>query len=265
MAETDNQMMMPKRDWRIQEYRYTIFPSSPILPVDDLDQWWTALIGSNPVEFNRRPAEAYSVVVGSAKFGEVDSKVIIEQLIDRFHLRIQTAPLPPDPDFPWPVIGQLKDTVTIFNDLVGRCCNLPLWPNQISRVALGSTLLLPVISREEGYSVLSDLLHYVEIDPVGSENFAYQINRPKSTKFGNVNRLMHWMTTTMSGPIALKIEGTQVDVQPTIEQKFAVKLAIDISTKIENADTIKAASQIEVYSVLLNLAMEIADRGDFEW
>ena len=66
---------------------------------------------------------------------------------------------------------------------------------KLNRLALGVILLRPVISREAAYEILGKLLP-VEVDPVNSRDFFYQINHPESISICNksieLNRLSRW-------------------------------------------------------------------------
>jgi hypothetical protein len=65
----------------------------------------------------------------------------------------------------------------------------------IYRLALGVILVRPVTSREAAYEDLGKLLP-VEVDPVSSRDFLYQINHPEAFVVGNrsieLNRLSRW-------------------------------------------------------------------------
>jgi hypothetical protein len=137
----------------------------------------------------------------------------------------------------------------------------------LQRIAFGAILRLPVNDRIFGYQKLASYLHHVDLDPVGSTEFLYQINRPRKSKSGvenlSINRLSKWSvaftqqaTYTVQDPQAAQFQltGLQKDIH--------CRLELDINTVPDIEGDFAAKDAQQIFNELVDLGREIATNGD---
>jgi hypothetical protein len=136
------------------------------------------------------------------------------------------------------------------------------------RLAFGAVVLVPVESKENGYRRLSEFLPTVRIDPTGSEDFLYQINRPRNSRELQglrLNRLSKWSVALFQGfQIGIPTGLPQPVVSRLGERAFACRVELDISTAADHSGILPPQSLGEILRTLVNLGSEIVLRGDVE-
>jgi len=136
----------------------------------------------------------------------------------------------------------------------------------VVRLAYGATLFEPVPDRQTGYRRLSQLVP-VQIDPVGSEDFLYQINRPRTSRTGlpglTINRLSKWSVAAFQNFVLMF---TIPPVQPAQPQagrpEIACRIELDINTAPSYTNELPHERLGEIFRELIDVGSEIADRGD---
>ena len=132
------------------------------------------------------------------------------------------------------------------------------------RLAFGAVLLQPVESRQEGYRQLSAYLPCVQLDPAGSSDFFYQINRPKNSSSGmaglRINRLSKWSVAVTRGSV---LSFGQVSTLHTLgSEHFACRLELDINTAPGFSGELTQEELPVIFQELVDLGKEIAQEGD---
>jgi hypothetical protein len=136
----------------------------------------------------------------------------------------------------------------------------------VNRLAFGAILMQPVAGRETGYEQLAAYLSQaVKIDPRGSSDFVYQINRPRTSGVEpnlRINRLSKWavlLATTYRVAVTPRgVAGTTM-----VPSASACRLELDINTAPtgDGADLARDALP-RLLNELVTLGQEIATRGD---
>jgi hypothetical protein len=133
----------------------------------------------------------------------------------------------------------------------------------IARLAFGAIVLCPVEDHQTGYQRLNQYVP-VELDPVASSDFIYQINRRRDSNTGIpelvINRLSRWSVAhgTLTN-FALGPTGPIATSGPTY---FACRLQLDINT-VPGSSTILPGQQIpRIFYELVELGEEIIEKGD---
>jgi hypothetical protein len=119
----------------------------------------------------------------------------------------------------------------------------------------------------ESYQKLSEFLPRIWIDPVGSTDFGYQVNRPRKSLTidgQRIQRLSKW-SASLSGLIQLQV-APLVSQQSAIlqEGQNACRIEIDISTDPLIAEPLPAAKLAPILDELIQLGLEITSQGDIE-
>jgi hypothetical protein len=138
----------------------------------------------------------------------------------------------------------------------------------LKRIAWGGVLVLPVASKEDGYKRLGSFLPQLKIDPSGSSDLSYQINRPRQSKVIQglrVNRLCKWSVALQQRlSIGLVISPTSAEAVggPTSPGFSACRLEFDINSDAARKDAFAVDQVVPLLDEFVALASEIADRGD---
>lgn len=246
-------------DWKVESFRATAF----IRPgeTEPVQALWTALVGSSPERIDQRPKEGTTNVEGS---------------FEGARLTLSSSPLRTDliwtvefdltaPHTEFPSIGEFEKVHKTFLTLGDQW----LSRNQsLTRLAFGSILVLPVASKEEGYRRLGSFLPQLTIDPVGSSDFVYQINRPRTSKVIdglNVNRLSRWsvaITQALSMQFSLSPGAAEAVGGPTGPSFSACRLQLDINSDPSQIEPLRSDMLVPLLNEFVELAREIATRGD---
>lgn len=263
MSQINPDIKNLSRKWLAEQLRFTIFPKTPIFSSDVLVDWAFALTNKHPDEIKSKPAEVFYSANGSGTFEEFNYNYLIESQIDRIHFRMVGDPTSESISSPWIALGLLDKIIKPFSSIANKIISLNAWPNEVKRIAFGTYLLFPVDDRQHGYAELDKLLKYINMDPQNSSDFIFQINRPKSSSYGKINRLSKWLTAINSGPILIKQEDQKINAQVSSNPSYAVKAILDISTfPSDKPIATSCEKQIEILNLLVAMAFEIADKGD---
>ena len=140
----------------------------------------------------------------------------------------------------------------------------------IVRMAYGAVLLEPVENREKGYLRIAEYVPAVKIDPLGSEDFFYQINRPRESitaKGIRLNRLSKWSVASFQ-PVSFSFGIPQNQpAQPLVYSHggapvMACRAEFDLSTPGGIQYEVPHDKLPSIFNELLALGWEIAQHGD---
>jgi len=240
--------------WQVESLRSTAFPTPQAAQVDAGD-WWEKLIGKVPENRITRAREAFLQDEGHIGNGKLVMSVQPAR-IDWLYTVDRDA----TPDKWW--IGPFADAADLFLGLMSRWFDV-CPPSQ--RLAFGAVLKLPAPDRLTGYQMLSTYLHDVTLDPEGSSDLLYQINRPRKSRTGipelAINRLSKWAVARLGvGSIAIAPD-TRAQFFPA-SVTFACHLELDINTAADLKGEIPKDRYMEVFRELVDLAREMLSRGD---
>lgn len=237
-------------DWQAETLRVTVFPS----PSATISQptWWSDLTGETPENQTTRPREGVFIEQGSWG-GRKLSLGMNPTRIDWVFGGIED-------DSP---LGAFRDSLNAFQELMLRW--LPTCP-PINRLAFGVIVRAPVENREAGYRQIATYLPHIQLDPVNSSDFLYQINRPRNSASGvnglRINRLSKWsvgMFTVIPMNFALSPSRVEVYSAP---QTFSCRVELDINTSQEFPGELSQALLPQILKELIDLGHEIIREGD---
>lgn len=160
----------------------------------------------------------------------------------------------------------LDIATSVLNNIVHRW--LPSLEG-VNRLALGGVLLIYSESRQSSYELLARFLPAVTLDAKGSENFFYQINRPRLSKSGvpdlYVNRLTKWsVTASTKVKVALNVASIGKTTQYLHPSNLAhsATLELDINTSPALEGELGKQFLPKLADELFGLAAEVIDKGD---
>lgn len=157
--------------------------------------------------------------------------------------------------------GNLIEKMEVFSQTMGRW-----WPRcpGIMRMAFGAILALPAGSKEESYRLLSSYLNF-DLDPEGSSDFAYQINRSRSSgrvEGLRINRFARWSSVYLvRGSLSVGESVAFISRSPVVGS-HRCRLEMDINTSADWSGTLPEEALRELYAELVRLGLEIAREGD---
>ncbi len=137
-------------------------------------------------------------------------------------------------------------------------------PPPVSRLAFGAVLAQPVGDRRSGYLQIAGYLPEVTLDPDGSSDFAYQINRPRdsATIPGlTINRLTKW-SVMLFERFRINVGKIEVTAKGYTIQESACRLELDINTSQDYRGAFPHELLPQLFQELVALGKEIAERGD---
>jgi hypothetical protein len=246
------------RDWEVESLRVTAFPTqnAEVKP----DDWWQVVTGTEA------ETQLVQAKLGEKRFqgnfagGQLTLRVQPGR-IDWFLGRAVNAEQQAIGEM-ISTVGRFDETCSRFTELVERW--LPISP-PLHRIAFGGAILLPVADRVTGYKRLVPYLPSVKIDPVGSRDLLYRINRPRMSQTGikdlQLNRLSTWAVGSFEFK-ALSISGGQTSIVTPGERTFVCKVDIDINTAAEFSGEFVPDQLRETLNELVQLGNEIIEKGD---
>ena len=246
--------------WKAEVVRVTVFPEPT--PSAEMEGWWSSVTGEPPETRNSQPR--LGVIQESGAFLDGVLTLNVTPLRVDWLLSVSTDPSGSESGLP--ILGDLTKIVESF------CSRLDAWFNlapPVKRLAFGCVGSQQVAGHKEGYELLGKYLPGVTVDPEGSSEFLYQINRPRpSTVIDGliVNRLTKWSaarTQSVSMQLVLTpdAEGSVVSGVP-MGEFFAVRSELDINTSPKWAKPFAKRQLASILGELVGLGLEIAAKGD---
>ncbi len=235
--------------------RITVFPTE-VVTTDPLS-WWNDVVGVPPETVVTRPKISQYKAQGEFE-GRRLALVIQPGRIEWSVSPLVTA-AEEDPDM---LLGPFPDVMASLTKVVAAW--LPSAP-VMGRFAFGAILLQPVDTVQAGYVLLQKyLLNKVAVDPEGSSDLLYQINRRRASNSHieglSINRLSKWsvqaaqrMTMTL-GPDGVAAR--------TFGQEITCRLELDVNTAQDFGSVLPAERLPVLLQEMTELASEIAQKGD---
>lgn len=242
--------------WQAESLRFTVFPRADTqVTVSD---WWQELVGEPPESHVTRPREG--IVEETGPFA--NGSLTLSSQPTRIDWLYGTGE--PVSGGKW-VLGSAQEQLDIFTSLIMRW--LDHCP-QSQRLALGAVLLRPVADRQSGYIEISHYLHSVEIDPEGSQDLLYQINRPRQSQTAleglRINRLARWSVARL-GTSAFSISPQDLRIQFfDTSETYACRVQLDINTAANFQGDIPRDKHGDLLQEFVALIQEILSQGDVQ-
>lgn len=214
---------------------------------------WENLTGEIPDDISGNPKLRTFEESGQYE----NEKLILRHDPGRIDLQMKAA-FPEDPLAieGMPSLGASDDVIPSFvgvgEKLLGQLTENGI---NVSRLAFGAELIIPVTHHSEGYAVLSKFLPSVEIDPETAD-FIYGINRARISKIVPdlvINRLTRWSLRKLT------IEASQHDDGIDF---YACHLLLDINTVPQKIQLLDSSNLAALFLELVQLGAEITESGD---
>ena len=243
-------------DWQTESLRLTAFPREGEQQQEP--GAWAALIQTDPETCQSRPLERSLLEAGPYEGGWLTLEATPVRVDWRFGVKLDGG----RPPAGLSILGRFDETRDKFKTLMKRW--LKTSP-RLNRLAFGAVLLIPVEDKVDGYRRLSGFLPKVEIDPEGSTELLYRINRRRGSLSGNrgleINRLSTWAVFRMSHQLLQISPGGSQIFEPE-ETLNACRLEVDINTAPEFRAGLKKTTLVKLFQELVDHATEIAGVGD---
>ncbi len=249
-----NNLGMPSIDaWQAESLRVTTFPAE-VVSIEQ-NPWWDKFVGVPPEAVVSRPKtglyEAHGEFEGrrlglQIQPGRIEWNL---RLIEKGNEEFDLLSIGPFPE----VLASLLKIVSSW---------LPQAP-ALSRFALGGALVQPVGDVPSGLALLQRYLSTLTIDPGGSSDLLYQINRPRpSTSVDGLqmNRLSKW-SVQVTQRVTMTIGPANV-ITRAVGSEAAGRLELDINTSPTFGQPLPAQHLAAVLQEMASLGREIAQAGD---
>jgi hypothetical protein len=235
--------------WQLEFARLIAFPAASQLVTEQ--EWWRELNADLPDDFASTRTPRYRDDRGSF------DGVLLSLTVDtsRVVWEVKPAAIIEESGI-FATLGPFREKLGWFVDLLSSWLVSSCPP--VVRLGLSAKLLQTAATAEDAYRVLAAHLPTISLDSK-PDDFVLQINRRKKTS--NVmaglpiNRVCTW--SKMNMPIL--VESGKTFTWP--EQCYSA-LELDINTAPEKTDILPSASLPRLFSELVSLGSEIAERGD---
>jgi hypothetical protein len=244
--------------WQTETLRLTAFPSPSARIVNPT--WWADIVGEPPESKISRPKEGIYQEEGPFAQG----KLVVSVQPTRVDWLFTSIIDPKREDMNVPIIGTFSEALDRFFSLMLRWFEFDTCP-PVQRLAFGAILLQSVEDRQDGYRRIAEYLPSIRLDPDGSSDFAYQINRPRNSTSGitglRINRLSKWSVASW--------RSTQISLGSAAPmgyflgpEYFACRLELDINTSQDFQGELPREQLPRIFQELADLGKEIAIKGD---
>lgn len=250
---------MANPDWKVGFLRLTTFVP-PSIAISD-PGWWEKYVGQPPQTRTSKPMEGSQVATGPwlGGVGTLSMEPArIDWRADATDASLEASTLPSLGDF-----GGIGEKFREFGVAwLGEA------PPSI-RLAFGALLLIPVKDRHEGYESVAKYLKDIKLDSSDSEDFLYQINRPRVSKICpglKINRLTKWSVGMLRG-LSLSVVAGKKDVfaNASVGSSFSFcRLELDINSDGETREQIGSEILPKLFAELVGLARETSTEGDIK-
>lgn len=237
--------------WQAESLRVTCFPSS----ATELNAttWWQDIVGEQPENTNVRARDGFR-----QDEGYFNGRKII---LGVQPIRIDWLMISGGEEGEL-TIGSFQDSLDSFLELMSRWFKIS---PPLRRLAFGAILALPVDNRKSGYELIDNYLPNVKLDPIGSSDFLYQINRTRNSQMNiselEINRLSKWSVAKQGRARIDLLPEARVSLFPSSDM-FSCRLELDISTSADYKNDLPVDKLTNVFLELVDLAKEIALKGD---
>jgi hypothetical protein len=242
--------------WKPQTLRVSGF-LAPIKAVEP-EKWWEQLVGKAPDNTVARPSRGEWTLTSEFRGNSLGLSV----QPGRFDWWLAPdAAKPNSDDDKVPVLSEQDEIAETFFGLMSRW--LTLSP-AILRLAYGAVLVGDVGDKVSGYKELARFVPDIKIDPENSQDFFYQINRPRKSavdKSLSVNRLSKWSIASFAA-ISVAVMAPQMVSSSVGKASFGCRLELDISTPADRTVPLPPENLPGFLQELVILGEEIATAGD---
>lgn len=248
--------------WKAESLRITGFgPSAANEPIEAL---WSTIAGSPPEQIEQRPKEGFSTAAGPFEGG------ILHLAYTPSRTDWIWSPSAGNPTASYTEISSIGDYAKSTSTFAKISKDWLARKPSLNRLAWGGVLLLPAADKEDGYEKLSGFLPSLKVDPTGSADLMYQINRPRNSKIIEglrIIRLSTWsvaviqslsMQLTLTSGVAAAT-ATAGATGPTFS---ACRLQVDINSAPDRQELLEADRVIQLLDEFILLANEISTHGD---
>jgi hypothetical protein len=156
-------------------------------------------------------------------------------------------------------VGDNAPVIEAFRTIAERWLGTESCP-PLTRLAFGSTFLEEVVSREDGYRRLDELLPALTVDPVGSRDLSYQINRPRPSRVVEgleVNRLSTWKVGVTQMFVA-----SPAGIVPAPQRRYFCRLDLDINSAADRTAPLPSDRLRALFSEFVALTSELLEHGE---
>ena len=250
--------------WQVEGVRLTAFPVR--LETTAHRDWWSAITGEPADEETERPRANEWRASGVADIPGVGQGALTLRIdptrIDWLLQPVRSMEL--GSDFLTANLGPPRPTLEHFVRLMTPW--LQMHPAPIQRLALGSTLTMPVTDRAEGAAILSSMLRF-EVD-ANSTDFLYRVNRPEPSIVletgASLNRLATWSLIQVETVLLAVTPHASADriVRPDAGPFHACRLELDVNTPADRRDPLPDERLLEIAAELAEASSSFAERGD---
>lgn len=242
--------------WNFNLLRMTAFPTPTHTYEAKVQDWWHHIVGESPETITQNPKVGLSHADGPVRHGIL----YIDNQPNRIDIVMKEADAPPTAT---QSTSSFTEAVQYFDGLVEKWLDLFSGP-VLFRLAFGAKLSFPVPNREDGYKMLDNFLHAVEIDPVNSSEFLYRINRPRASKMNPsilINRLNTWAVERNMVVVFPLVPDQPVAQQQQLSSVMC-SLELDINNKPEFPLNEANIPPLQIFREFIELGKEIAVQGD---
>jgi hypothetical protein len=242
--------------WQAESWRLTAFlgPQGQIRE----PTWWADLTGQSPESRIANPRQDLFQEHGS--YGGGTLTLTTQPGRVDWHLNASPAQSNELPGMR--VLGSVLESLDAFRPLALRW--LEMAPS-IIRLAVGGVLLTPVGDRQEAHRLLTTYVPGLRLDSENCSDFLYQINRPRASIVRTdllINRLTKWSADEFNLlRFAVQAPSAVLPVSP-VQLYIAARLELDLSTAADSTSEFTASELPALFGELVNLGLEIAERGD---
>jgi hypothetical protein len=252
---TQNSVKQDKA-WKPQTLRVSGF-LAPIKAVEP-EKWWEQLVGKAPDDTVARPGRGEWTLTSEFRGNSLGLSVQPGRF--DWWLAPDATKLSSD-DYKVPVLGEKDEIIGAFTSLMSRwLASSPA----ILRLAYGAVLLSDVGDKVSGYKELARLLPDIKIDLENSQDFFYQINRPRKSgvdKTLGINRLSKWSVASFAA-FSFAVMAPQNVSSSVGKAAFGCRLELDISTPAELTTPLPTENLSKFLEELVALGEEISTNGD---
>jgi hypothetical protein len=245
--------------WEAAIWRFTpFFKALPNAPYEEVYQAFFGMAPNEPELTQEMPPEAVGYLA-SVRDGAVYGAVFFEGKIDFIATPLLALPKKKS-EGPIPTFESECTQVKWFID---RAENWLPTAEGVNRVGIGARFISKQESKEDCYKTLADKLPAVQIDPKGSSDFFYRINRSRELDFDGkrfkVNRLCSWS----AGFFKFEFESSEGHEHKVVN--FAALADPDVNTTPAfNLGQLDATEKLSLTKVLFEIVLQLGEKGDVQ-
>ncbi len=243
------------QEWEPEQVRFTAF-TAPLFRTT-AEEVFRITAGEDPTKMSHDKQQRSQTAEGPFGAGTL-SVTLVPGRIDWVYA-LQEEPL----QVSFATLGPLSGSVQTAQPAFQKW--LQTEPS-LNRMACGFILLRTSKDRASGYREIQPYLHHVQLDPEGSSDFMFQINRPRDYLLDNeplkINRVSQWS-------VAAKIFQTHsISPQEGIVRVqshsalAACRVSLDINTAADRAVELPKSKLAAIHELLVDFAVELAEKGD---